>query len=134
MTKYYKIKVGIEEYPVEEKDIPRIVEAMKTNDMVRLDSGIFRGHAILAMCRDIEREKEESLIELSKVPVPETPEQEKDRLLKEARKICKKCDNHSGRVTIQKNGEWVVAYCDCQKSVLQILNMSDSPSYPQVGA
>jgi len=59
MIKYYKIKVGIEEFSIEKKDISRIVEAMKTNEMVKLECGIFRGQAILAITRDLQKEQDE---------------------------------------------------------------------------
>lgn len=52
--KNYKIRVGIEEFIVEESDIPRIIDAMQNNHIVKLKCGMFRGSAILAVyeCRE----------------------------------------------------------------------------------
>lgn len=121
MNKLYKIKVGIEEFPIEEKDIPRITEAMKNNDMVALDSGIFRGSAILAICRDEEREKRATMLETMK-PTPEQLERFKnEEQLREIenrkranRLICELCD-HSGWKEEMRNEEVIRVICDCQK-------------------
>ena len=71
MKNLYKIKVGIEEFPIEEKDIPRIIEAMKSNNMVQLEYGLFRGNAILAVTRDLEKEKEIAMISSRSEPTQE---------------------------------------------------------------
>ena len=51
--KKFKIKVGIDEFIIKESDMPRVVEAMRTNNMVALACGVFRGSAILAVYEDI---------------------------------------------------------------------------------
>ena len=76
MTKLYKIKVGIEEYPVSETDLPRIVQAMKSNNMVQLEYGLFRGNAILAVVRDLEKEREVMYL-TEHAPTPEQIEENK---------------------------------------------------------
>ena len=116
MIKYFKIKVGIEEFSVNENDIPRIVEAMKTNEMVKLDCGIFRGQAILALTRDIEREEKERLdTELSS-----TEEKKQKTINEEIEKQISECDlcNKKGYTIVDKrfpNGSPnpVVKKCSC---------------------
>jgi len=49
----YKIKVGIDEFDVLEDDVPRIVEAMQTDNLVRLKCGVFRGKTILGVYEDV---------------------------------------------------------------------------------
>jgi hypothetical protein len=113
-NKFYKIKVGIEEFQVKEADIPRIVEAMKTGNMVQLESGLFRGNAILAVCRDFEKEIQLAL----SAPTKETPEQiedkEKKEKLKEKRLKCEIC-NHTGWVEgKRRDGSVAMFPCECQ--------------------
>lgn len=110
---FYKIKVGIEEFPVEEKDIPRIAEAMKHNDMVQLECGLFRGNAILAVCRDTERE--ERAFMLSSAPVlteEEIQEKARQEKLKEQRMNCEIC-NHTGLKEELRNEIVVRVPCEC---------------------
>jgi hypothetical protein len=111
----YKIKVGIEEFSVDEKDIPRIAEAMQTNNMVQLECGLFRGSAILAVCKD---DKYKDIAFLT----PSTPEQiaersrleEIDNLIKKQILECKIC-NGKGWKMIKKEGEYFATNCDCTK-------------------
>lgn len=120
MNQYYKIKIGIEEYPIEEKDIARITEAMQKNDMVKLEHGIFRGNAILAVCRDLEREKKELLIGPVIPPTQEEIEQEKLAVeLRERRLNCEICE-HKGLKEVYKDGKVVRVPCDCQN--IELLN------------
>lgn len=114
MNKYYKIRVGIEEYPVDEKDISRILQAMQTNEIVRLDCGMFRGQAILAVIRDTNKEFQEAL---SSLPGPEPTIEE---ILNNQRLACSRCDkkgylfeeklNEKTKIT-----EKFVKICICQK-------------------
>lgn len=116
--KFYKIKVGIEEYPVNESDLPRIAEAMKSNDIVRLDSGLFRGNAILAVCED----KSRSDAFLS-APREKTKEEIEIELLeekrKEARLKCDICDHTGMKEELRKSPfgyESIMRVpCDCQR-------------------
>lgn len=109
--KCYKIKVGIEEYPIKEADIPRIAEAMKTNDIVKLDCGLFRGQAILAVCRD---EKEE--IRQALLSAPSSQESrlllEREAKIRKQTQDCQLC-NHTGWVFVDRNGEQTAKYCEC---------------------
>ncbi len=107
----YKIKVGIEEYSVKEVDVPRIVEAMKTNDMVKLDCGIFRGQSILAVCRDFDEESRQVMLS---APSSESKriEDEQVKRIKKQKDECNLC-NHTGYVFVDRNGEQVAKYCSC---------------------
>lgn len=111
--KCYKIKVGIEEYPVKETDIERIVSAMKTNDMVKLDCGIFRGQSILAVCQDFAEEQRQINMSIPKES-GYTPNQEliRDEKLKQQKADCVMC-GHTGWIFVEKNGEKVARYCVC---------------------
>jgi hypothetical protein len=111
MNKCYKIKVGIEEYPVKEEDLPRIISAMKTNDMVKLDCGIFRGQAILAVCQDFEEEKR---VVLSFSPASKEQEliEENEKQLEKQKSECEIC-NHTGWIFVDKGRETVAKYCQC---------------------
>ena len=113
-NKIYKIKVGIEEFEVKEADIPRIVEAMKTGNMVQLDSGLFRGNAILAVCRDFEKEMTLALC----APTKETPEQiedkEKKEKLKSQRLNCEICHHTGWAEGKRKDGSSAMFPCECQ--------------------
>lgn len=115
MTQFFKIKVGIEEFPVEPVDVPRIIEAMKSNDMVKLDCGIFRGNAILAVCRDEEKENQAHL--LASAP-KQTPEELKlladSETRKEQKMKCEKC-GHTGWKEELRNSELIRVPCDCQE-------------------
>lgn len=113
MKQFYKIKVGIEEFSVEESDIPRIAEAMKHNDMVKLDCGLFRGSAILAVCRDEEREKQQLLIETT----PQTTEEELEKIRidgikRDQRLNCEIC-GHTGWKEDFREESLVRVPCDC---------------------
>lgn len=117
MTKFYKIKVGIEEYTVNEIDIPRIVEAMKNNDMVKLECGIFRGNAILAVCEDIEKTSA-----FDSLPPPKTDEElkqdELQKIRKEKRLNCDICSHTGMKEELRKSKfgyeELIRVPCDCQ--------------------
>lgn len=113
MDNIYKIKVGIEEFEVSEKDIPRIVEAMKNNDIVKLDCGLFRGQAILAVCRDLEKEMQRTMLS-SHTDTPEEIEQKKNEiLLKEQRLNCEKC-GHTGWIVGKREGRDCAFPCECK--------------------
>lgn len=111
MIKFFKIKVGIEEFSVEEKDVPRIIEAMKSNDMVKLDCGIFRGNAILAICRDEEKEEQSRLLAFdSSIKTPEELQEiENEKIIKEQRMQCELCD-HTGW---KEGKDYIRRPCDC---------------------
>lgn len=119
MNQYYKIKVGIEEFSVEEKDIPRIAEAMKHNDMVQLECGLFRGNAILAVCRDEEREKKERTLVAfnSTESVEERQKREEENKItekkKEQRINCEIC-GHTGWKEELREKSVVRVPCECQ--------------------
>lgn len=115
MNKYFKIKVGIEEFPILESDIPRIVEAMKKNEMVKLEHGIFRGQAILAITRDLE--KEESELRASVNSTYSDKEKEIEETIKKQIAECTSC-GQKGYTIINKvleNGHPnpVVKKCSC---------------------
>jgi hypothetical protein len=103
--KKFKIKVGIEEYPVNENDIERIMRAMQTNEIVKLDIGVIRGQAILAILQE-------------QIPVSEpkdlSPSEQREQLLLEARKNCQECKG-DGYIKIQKDGQVKIFECKCQK-------------------
>ena len=97
-----------------ECDIPRIVEAMKKNDIVKLEYGLFRGQAILALCRDIEKENNEHML-MSSTKTPEQEKKEADETqIKKQISECTICD-HDGWESIEKNGERMVRKCACTK-------------------
>lgn len=113
MTQFYKIKVGIEEFSVEETDVPRIVEAMKSNDMVKLNCGIFRGNAILAVCRDIEKEEQARLIASAPKKTPEQLQDEAiEKIIKEQKMKCELC-GHTGWKESKKGEKLVRIPCYC---------------------
>lgn len=112
MNKYYKIKVGIEEFSIDENDIPRIVEAMKNNDMVKLASGLFRGQAILAVCRDSERENKELLLTSPQKTQEQIDAESRQETLKRQKKYCAICD-HDGWEIFTKGNERLVKPCIC---------------------
>jgi len=120
MKKYYKIKVGIEEFEVKEEDIPRIAEAMRTNNMVQLVCGLFRGSSILAVCRDEKKE----LSSDSDVIKEKTPEQiatikrlkEIDEVIKQQIFDCKICEG-KGWITTKKGDEYFATNCKCTKLI-----------------
>lgn len=113
--KHYKIKVGIEEYPIDEIDIPRIVEAMKNNDMVKLDCGIFRGQSILAVARDIEKESSVSMIQIPALDSQEHIERKRIEQQIYECTICGKESGYSKGWIINKNekGERIAKRCVC---------------------
>lgn len=113
MSNIYKIKVGIEEFEVKEEDIPRIVEAMKNNDIVKLDSGLFRGSAILAVCRDFEKEIERNMLTTPEKSLDEIAEEEKKAKLKEQRLACTICDKKGWRIGT-RDGKDCASPCECQ--------------------
>ncbi len=113
MNKYYKIKVGIEEFAVDETDIPRIVEAMKNNDMVRLSSGLFRGQAILAICRDSEREDKELQLTASQKTNEAIEAESRQEILKKQKAECNIC-NHTGWEVYNIGAERRVKPCECR--------------------
>lgn len=113
MNIHYKIKVGIEEYSVDEKDIPRIVQAMKSNDMVKLDCGIFRGQAILAVARDLEKEERERLLETYKKSPEQVEQDKKAGIIKQQMDECKECTGSKGWRFKIVNGEKVAYQCSC---------------------
>lgn len=78
----YKIKVGIEEFQIKVEDIPRITKAMQTNDLVKIERGLFRGSAILAII------EEQVLITDVRPP---TAEEKAKEILNTVRKDCKIC-------------------------------------------
>lgn len=104
----YKIKVGIEEFYVEPTDVPKITQAMQTNEMVKLARGIFRGQAILAII-------EEDVFIDDSPSIPPTPQEIHQRALIDARRNCTKCMASGYLVTKKENGETVAKVCDCQK-------------------
>lgn len=108
--KRYKIKVGIEEFKVDEKDISRITEAMKTDNLVALDCGVFRGSAILALCEDT------SVIDFGSLPPSEEEIKQKaiDDFKREQRLNCELCD-HTGWKEELRGQELIRVLCDCQK-------------------
>ncbi len=119
----YKIKVGIEEYPVLETDIPRIVQAMKTNDMVKLDCGVFRGSAILAVCEVIPR------IAFGDTPptVDELRESARQKALEDKRsaqiKACTLCRN--GWQIVKVGNDSLARPCTCRQ--LKDVDLTNTP-------
>ena len=113
MNKIYKIKVDITEFRVKEEDLVRIVEAMKSNDMVKLDCGIFRGSAIRAVYRDEDEEVQLALCS-SKEKKPEQIEEERIINLKKEQKLNSDICHHTGMKIVNVNGEDVAKICDCQ--------------------
>lgn len=106
MKKLYKIKVGIEEFQVDESDIPRIAQAMKTGDIVKLDCGLFRGTSILAVC------EYKSLVAFDSLP-NKTPEELKIEKIKlESRMKCDKCEHTGWREELRGNNV-VRVPCEC---------------------
>ena len=118
MTKLYKIKVGIEEYPVSETDLPRIVQAMKSNNMVQLEYGLFRGNAILAVVRDLEKEREVMYL-TEHAPTPEQIEEnkkqeEKNEQIRKQIEECKLCTgDDKGWIFIKSGNQTVAKPCSC---------------------
>ena len=117
MTKLYKIKVGIEEYPVSETDLPRIVQAMKSNDMVQLEYGLFRGNAILAVVRDLDREREEMFL-MDHAPTPEQIEEAKkkrevDEQIEKQMAECPMCTEQKGWIFVKNGNQTVAKPCSC---------------------
>lgn len=109
--KYYKIKVGIEEYSVDEVDIPRIAMAMQNNDIVKLESGLFRGQAILAVCRDTEREEREALSKPKELSSEEMKERERDLKIAQQKADCRLCEK--GWIHINVGNEKIAKRCKC---------------------
>jgi hypothetical protein len=114
MNKIYKIKVGIEEFEVSENDIPRIVEAMKSGDMVQLHCGLFRGNAILALCRDFDKEMETSLLECPKKSQEQIEEESNEAKLKDNRLKCELCKHTGWREGVRQDGTTAMFPCECQ--------------------
>lgn len=110
MNTYYKIKVGIEEFPVKEEDITRIVDAMKSGNLVKLDCGVFRGQSIIAVCEDIEKQKLMNMLGSS--GTTRAKEISTQEIITKQMSECKICD-HSGWLFIDRNGERVAKYCTC---------------------
>jgi hypothetical protein len=101
----YKIRVGIDEFPIQEADVPRVVQAMQTNEIVKLDCGMIRGQAILAVLKD-----EVSVAEERDLTLEERAEMAQI----EARKSCLECKG-IGYVKGLKDGRPVMMECKCQK-------------------
>jgi len=115
MKNYYKIKVGIEEFDVKEEDIPRIAEAMQTNNLVQLGCGLFRGSAILAICKD--ERYHETIIEKTPEQIAEISRlNEIDEIIKQQITSCTIC-NGKGWGTIKKDGEYFASNCVCTKLI-----------------
>jgi hypothetical protein len=114
-NKVFKIKVGISEFEVKEIDIPRIVEAMKNNDIVKLDCGLFRGSAILSVFEDFDEELQRSL-KLETAKTQEEIEQEKISVhLKQNRLECELCKHTGWKESKRDDGSAVMVRCLCQK-------------------
>jgi|ERR1700728_143884 len=102
--KQYRIKVGIEEFRVEKKDIERIARAMQTDEIVKLDNGLFRGRSITALIEeDIWLDEPRQL----------SPEEIKENLLIEAKRNCLDCKG-VGYVQKIEAGRTFMKQCECQ--------------------
>jgi hypothetical protein len=53
----YCIKVGLDKFPVELEEIPKIIQGMADNSVLILGAGVFSGKSINAIVRDFHAEK-----------------------------------------------------------------------------
>lgn len=115
MNKKYFIKVGIEEFEIDEKDVPRVLKAMQENLIVMLKMGAFRGSAIISCT------SREVPIELPPAPrVPEYHELEK-KYQREAAQGCSTCTATGVIIVTKENGERVARMCSCQNVRARVL-------------
>lgn len=104
IQKNYKIKVGIEEYPVKPIDVERIARAMQTDEIVKLENGLFRGKSIIALIQeDVYIEDKKEL----------TYEEKIHFALLEAKKNCQLCKGQ-GYVLTTEEKRTFMKECQCQ--------------------
>jgi hypothetical protein len=53
----YCIKVGLDRFPIEIQEIPKIIQGMADNSVLVLGSGVFSGKSINAIIRDLHAER-----------------------------------------------------------------------------